>query len=106
MFDIGLGEIAALAVLGLLIFGPDRLPKAAADGARFLKQIRTMASSAKQDLADSAGLDLNEAMDTVKGLADLHPKRLASSIMREEPVAKAPPSPVSGPRQTFDPDAT
>lgn len=105
MFDIGIGEILMLGVIGLLIFGPDRLPKAAADGARFLKQIRTMASSAKQDLADSAGLDLNEAMDTVKGLADLHPKRLASTIMREEPAAK-PQASSSEPRPSFDPDAT
>ena len=105
MFDIGLGEILMLGVLGLLIFGPDRLPKAAADGARFLKQIRTMASTAKQDLADSAGLDISDAMDTVKGLADLHPKRLASSIMRDEPVAK-PQVSSSEPRPSFDPDAT
>jgi len=105
VFDIGIGEILMLGVIGLLIFGPDRLPKAAADGARFLKQIRTMASSAKQDLADSAGLDLSEAVDTVKGLADLHPKRLASSIMREVPVTKPRPA-ASEPRQSFDPDAT
>ncbi len=105
MFDVGLGEILMLGVIGLLIFGPDRLPKAAADGARFLKQMRTMASSAKQDLADSAGLDINEAMDTVKGLADLHPKRLASTIMRDEPVAKVT-SKSAEPRPTFDPDAT
>ncbi len=105
MFDIGIGEILMLGVIGLLIFGPDRLPKAAADGARFLKQIRTMASSAKQDLADSAGLDINDAMDTVKGLADLHPKRLASSIMRDEPAAKPAPR-ASEARPSFDPDAT
>ena len=30
MFDIGIGELVALAVIGLLIFGPERLPKAAA----------------------------------------------------------------------------
>ncbi|MDP2013203.1 MAG: twin-arginine translocase TatA/TatE family subunit [Actinomycetota bacterium] len=105
MFDIGIGEILMLGVIGLLIFGPDRLPKAAADGARFLKQIRTMASTAKQDLADSAGLDINEAMDTVKGLADLHPKRLASTIMREEPATKPAPK-SSDSRPSFDPDAT
>lgn len=108
MFDIGIGEILMLGVIGLLIFGPDRLPKAAADGARFLRQIRTMATSARQDLADSAGLDLNEAVDTVKGLADLHPKRLASTIMREEPTARAarPPATPVQPTQAFDPDAT
>ena len=105
MFDIGLGEILMLGVLGLLIFGPDRLPKAAADGARFLKQIRAMASNAKQDLADSAGLDIGDAMDTVKGLADLHPRRLANSILRDEPTPK-PAAASSEPRPTFDPDAT
>lgn len=104
MFDIGIGEIIALAALGLLIFGPDRLPKAAADGARFLKQIRTMAAGAKQDLADSAGLDLNGAVDTVKGLADLHPKRIASSLLNDEPAPR-PAQPQAG-APTFDPDAT
>jgi sec-independent protein translocase protein TatB len=107
VFDIGIGEIIALAALGLLIFGPDKLPKAAADGARFLKQIRTMAAGAKQDLADSAGLDLTDAVDTVKGLADLHPKRIASSLLKDEPAATpraAQPPPPGAP--TFDPDAT
>lgn len=104
MFDIGIGEIIALAALGLLIFGPDKLPKAAADGARFLKQIRTMAAGAKQDLADSAGLDLSDAVDTVKGLADLHPKRIASSLLKDEPAPK-PTTPPPG-SVTFDPDAT
>ena len=34
IFDIGIGELVALAVIGLLIFGPERLPKAAADAGR------------------------------------------------------------------------
>lgn len=104
MFDIGVGEIFALAVIGLLIFGPDKLPKAAADGARFLKQIRSMAAGAKQDLADSAGLDLNEAMDTMKGLADLHPKRIATSMLKDEPSGTSKKPTADTP--LFDPDAT
>jgi sec-independent protein translocase protein TatB len=104
MFDIGIGEIFALAVIGLLIFGPDKLPKAAADGARFLKQIRSMAAGAKQDLADSAGLDLNEAMDTMKGLADLHPKRIATNMLKDE-SATSPKKPAAH-TPLFDPDAT
>ena len=43
MFDIGIGEIIILAVVGLLVFGPERLPRAAADAAKWLKQIRKMA---------------------------------------------------------------
>ena len=52
MFDIGLGEILVLGVVGLLVFGPDRLPKAAADAGRWIRQIKAMAANAKSDLAD------------------------------------------------------
>jgi sec-independent protein translocase protein TatB len=108
MFDIGIGEILILGVVGLLVFGPERLPRAAADAAKWLKQIRSMASGARQDLADSAGLDLSDTVDTVKSLQEFHPRRLAASILKdeaddEEPkaVEKAP-----APRPAFDPDAT
>lgn len=122
MFDIGLGEILIIAVIGLLVFGPERLPKAAADGARWLRQIRGMASGARQDLADSAGVDLSDAVDTVKELRDLHPKRLAASLFEDsddaEPSKKAaPPAKADGSsapsgtsdaggRPAYDPDAT
>ena len=62
MFDIGIGELVALAVIGLLIFGPERLPKAAADAGRWVQQIREMALSARKEIVDSAGVDLVELM--------------------------------------------
>ncbi len=122
MFDIGLGEIVIIAVIGLLVFGPDRLPKAAADGARWLRQIRGMASGARQDLADSAGVDLTDAVDAVKELRDLHPKRLAASLL-DDPDDSDPRDGQTGDtgaatssndgddkpsreRPAFDPDAT
>jgi sec-independent protein translocase protein TatB len=118
VFDIGIGEIAIIAVIGLLIFGPERLPRAAADAAKWLKQIRTMASGARQDLADSAGIDLSETVETVKSLAEFHPRRLAANLLNDEPTtpsgapgttASSPqgqPAPPSPPRPAFDPDAT
>ncbi len=90
------------------MFGPERLPRAAADAAKWLKQIRAMASGARQDLADSAGLDLSETVDTVKSLQEFHPRRLAASILKDEPEtcrrrrAEKP----AAPRPAFDPDAT
>lgn len=102
MFDIGIGEILVLAVVGLLIFGPDRLPKAAADAGRWMRQIRAMAANAKTDLADSAGLDLSDTVGAVKELRDLHPKRWAGSLLDEEqPRAKR--AGTVGP-VPFDPD--
>lgn len=111
MFDIGLGEIAVIAVIGLLVFGPERLPRAAADAAKWLRQIRGMASGARQELADSAGLDLSDAADTVKELRDLHPRRLAASLLEDadDDAVEARPKPSSGDqsaRPAFDPDAT
>lgn len=108
MFDIGIGEIIILGVVGLLVFGPERLPRAAADAAKWLKQIRAMASGARQDLADSAGLDLSETVDTVKSLQEFHPRRLAASILKDEPDDEAPKAAqkAPAPRPAFDPDAT
>jgi sec-independent protein translocase protein TatB len=112
MFDIGIGEILLVAVVGLLIFGPERLPRAAADAAKWLNQIRTMASGARKDLADSAGIDMSDTMETVKSLQEFHPRRLATALFSEDaakPAAAAaaeeaaPPPP---PRPAFDPDAT
>jgi sec-independent protein translocase protein TatB len=105
MFDIGLGELLALAVVGLLVFGPDRLPKAAADAGRWVRQLKQMAANAKQDLADSAGVDLTDTLDTVKSLGDLHPRKIATNMFQDdEPTAgsKRP----SSEAPVIDPDAT
>jgi sec-independent protein translocase protein TatB len=112
MFDIGIGEILIMAVVGLLIFGPDRLPHAAADAAKWLKQLRAMASGAKQDLADSAGVDLGGTVETLKSLQEFHPRRIAASMFddsSEAAKASSPPvepPPPAAPRPAFDPDAT
>ena len=110
MFDIGIGEIIVIAVIGLLVFGPERLPRAAADAAKWLKQLRAMASGAQKELADSAGLDLSETVDTVRSLQEFHPRRLAASLLDDgdapaaSPAAKPSTPPAS--RPAFDPDAT
>jgi sec-independent protein translocase protein TatB len=115
VFDIGIGELLALAVIGLIVFGPERLPKAAADAAKWARQIRQMATSARKEIVDSAGIDLGETMDGLKDLRDLHPRRLTSGIFEDEPDPKptngsgsstksANPQPHQQPTQSFDPD--
>ena len=112
MFDIGIGEIIVIGVIGLLVFGPERRPRAAADAAKWLRQIRGMASGARQELADSAGLDLTDAVDTVKDLRDLHPRRLAASLLEDSddgaPATRpaTPADPGRASRTSYDPDAT
>ena len=87
MLDIGLGEMALIAVLALLVFGPDRLPKVAADAARMLRQVRQMAVAARRDLADAAGLaDDPELSQAVRDIRDLDPRRALRGL-GDEPVA-------------------
>ena len=114
MFDIGIGELLALAVLGLIVFGPEKLPKAAADAGRWARQIRQMATSARQEIVESAGIDVNETMSGLKEFRDLHPRRLAAGIFDDDASPQRPSEPGSNepsgssPKQktgqTFDPD--
>ncbi|SRR6056297_503513 len=117
MFDIGIGELLALAVIGLLIFGPERLPKAAADAGRWIRQMREMATNARKELSDSAGVDFSGAMDSVREFRDLHPKNLAASVFDDDSDDATDSKKTSQPRdsatdagsrqqprQSFDPD--
>ena len=55
MFNVGPVELLVLAVVGLIVLGPDRLPGLARDAARMLRQLREMATGARQQLRDELG---------------------------------------------------
>ena len=69
MFDIGLPEFAVLAVAALFIFGPERLPQAAAQAAKLLKQVRNMATNARAELTNELGPEFGNL-----SLEDLNPR--------------------------------
>jgi sec-independent protein translocase protein TatB len=112
VFDVGFGEFLILGVLALLIFG-DRLPSVAAQAGRALRQLRTMANSAKQDLREGLGPEFAD-FDP----ADLNPrkfvrKHLFSDIEDDsasEPAYTPPEVPANllddGERPPFDREAT
>ena len=106
MFDIGIGEMIALGVLGLLIFGPERLPRAAADAAKWLRQIRQMGMTARKDLTESSGLDQQDTINTVKSFGEYHPRNLATSLFAEDPGADETKPATDKEKPAFDPDAT
>lgn len=56
--NLGWGEILFLVVLALFVFGPDRLPKAAADAGRMLRQLRRMAQNATADIKSEMGPEM------------------------------------------------
>ncbi len=55
MFNIGPVELVVLAIVGLVVLGPDRLPGLARDAARMLRTLRELATGARQQLKDELG---------------------------------------------------
>ncbi len=97
MPDIGFGEVVVIIVIALLVFGPDRLPKMAADAARTLRQVRQLAASARKDLVDAAGLEGDgEMAQTMKDLRDLDPRRAMNGVLTDDPAAGGAASAASG----------
>ncbi|HYN55992.1 MAG TPA: Sec-independent protein translocase protein TatB [Motilibacterales bacterium] len=87
MPDIGFGEIIVMVVLALLVFGPERLPKMAADAARTLRQVRQMAAAARKDLVDASGMrDDEEMAQVVRDLKDLDPRRAMQDALTDDPA--------------------
>jgi sec-independent protein translocase protein TatB len=59
-FDIGPLELLALVVLGVLVFGPEKLPKVIQDAARFIRKIREFSDSAKEDIRKELGPEFKD----------------------------------------------
>jgi sec-independent protein translocase protein TatB len=55
VFNIGPLEIVVLAIVGIIVIGPDRLPGLARDAARMLRTLREMTTGARQQLQDELG---------------------------------------------------
>lgn len=57
MFDIGFTELILLAGLGLIVLGPQRLPKVAAQLGRWVGQARRMSRTLMYQLRQEVNLD-------------------------------------------------
>jgi sec-independent protein translocase protein TatB len=88
-FDFGAGEIIGLAVLAMILIGPDRLPTFAVEAAKFVKRVREMATNATNDLKENLGPGFEDLKPT-----DLNPKtfiqkQLANVLDDDAPKSKA-----------------
>jgi sec-independent protein translocase protein TatB len=112
MFNhVGWSELVVLAVIGLIVLGPERLPKAAADAARMLRQLRAMARTATADLKAELGPEMADI-----DLASMHPRRMVQSMLLDDDADSAgAATPVGRPGQVplqpdekppYDADAT
>ena len=127
MFGIEAPELLVLLVVGLLVFGPDRLPEMARQAGSWVRDLRRMVANARRDLSEGIGVDEAD----LRKLQNLDPKsyvrrnvldgldldlgldekkrpngRAADSsrtARRREPTSGSESAPVTAP---FDPDTT
>jgi sec-independent protein translocase protein TatB len=57
MFDIGFSEILVIAVIALLVMGPERLPQALRSCALWFGRIRQQYRTVRSDLENEMGID-------------------------------------------------
>ncbi len=70
MFDIGWPELLVLLVVGIVVFGPDRLPEFARQAGRFVRQFRQFTQQARDDIRSELGPEFSDFE-----LTDLDPRR-------------------------------
>ena len=89
MFDLSLTKLLVLAVIALVVFGPNELPKIAAQAGRALRDLRRIAEGAKADLREGLGPEFQDF-----DFEDLNPRRFVQKHLLDEPVNAT--SPVAG----------
>ena len=79
MFDLSITKLIILAVIALVIFGPNELPKIAGQAGRALRDLRKIAEGAKNDLREGLGPEFAEF-----DIEDLNPKRFVTKHLFDD----------------------
>ena len=79
MFDLSFTKILVLAVIALIIFGPDQLPKIARQAGQALRDLRLIAERAKADLEEGLGPEFRDF-----DINDLNPKNFVRKHLWDE----------------------
>ena len=79
IFDIGAGELLAIVIIAVVLFGPDKVPEMAHKAGRIIAYLRGIANSATDTLKSQLGPEFADLTP-----ADLQPRRLLErTILRD-----------------------
>ena len=101
MFNIGAGELLVLALVGLLVLGPERLPGIARDAARMIRTLRELANGARTQLKEELGPEFADV-----DLSSLNPRTAIQRALFEpdpEPVKPVSGAPTNGTQPAAQP---
>ncbi|TDU91567.1 sec-independent protein translocase protein TatB [Kribbella voronezhensis] len=115
LFDIGPLEIVVIAIVAILVFGPDRLPEFIRTAGNLLRQVRRMVTNAQNDLRNELGPEFADL-----DVRDLNPRSFVRKHLLEgiddddfdKPVSSSmdlmdtPQRLPAGQRAPYDPEST
>ncbi len=78
MFGVGPLEISVIAVVAILVFGPERLPEFARQAGQLARTVRRMANNARDELRDELGPEYADLE-----LSDLDPRTIVRRHIAE-----------------------
>ena len=78
MFDVGFLELAVIALVAIVVLGPDRLPDLARQAAQLLHRARLLAHNARDELRSELGPDYADLE-----LRDLDPRSIVRKHITE-----------------------
>jgi len=95
MFNIGPMELLVLALVGMIVLGPERLPGMVKDATRVLRQLRDMASGARNQLKNELGPEFSDVdLQALRDLRALNPRTAITRAILgdDDEVAAAAPA--------------
>jgi sec-independent protein translocase protein TatB len=78
VFGVGLPEFTVIALVAVVVFGPDKLPEFARQAGRFLHRLKVFATGARDDLRNELGPDFQDLE-----LRDLDPRSIVRKHVME-----------------------
>ena len=78
MFDVGFLELAVIALVAIVVLGPDKLPDLARQAAHLLHRARGLAHNARDELRSELGPDYADLQ-----LRDLDPRSIVRKHITE-----------------------
>ena len=78
MFDVGLLELAVIALVAVVVLGPDKLPDLARQAAQLLHRARGLANNARDELRNELGPEYSDLQ-----LRDLDPRAIVRKHISE-----------------------
>ena len=99
MFGINGPEFFLLLIIGIMVIGPKRLPEYTQKLANLVKEVRRMASGAREQIKEEVGIDIDEVDWKKYDPRQYDPRRIIKEALLDDdpkPVSPGAPAAVAG----------